>query len=194
MSDIVKLDPTVIECIEENIQLIENKEWGKVYQNVLEKANKKSSEEFYLVTLFTEAMLAAGINPLMQGLDYIPSFYLYESEIKSFSIPDHIKHISFSAFDGCDELLHLTLPMSVKDIESYAFFNCDKLSSLQIDNPNIKISFLGFPGYIPRIKFNGDFKTWIQFIKANKLFNLTCGTLELNDKKISDWGYSKCYD
>ena len=48
----IELSPGLIDFIEENIQLIENKEWGELYN----KGNVPPG--------FTEAMLAADVNPL----------------------------------------------------------------------------------------------------------------------------------
>ena len=50
--------------------------------------------------------------------------------LTSYSVPDGITGIRFSAFKYCQELDTITIPSSVKEIGEYAFLNCKNLSSV----------------------------------------------------------------
>ena len=121
MSSKVELTPEVIKFIEENIELIEKQRWDQIYTT----ANMHPDG-------FTEAMLAAGINPLLQGLTYIPRSYLFNSSIEYFTIPEHIQGIEDYAFFGCNKLGSLIIPDAVKNIGTWAFTGCHKLKNLAI--------------------------------------------------------------
>lgn len=118
---VVELDPKVARFIERNIDLIEQRKWDAVY----------SQEKIPIG--FTEAMLAADINPLHQGLNYIPNNFLYRSSIKSFTIPDHIESIGNKAFQECESLTSVIIGNSVTTIWNYAFANCPKLKEIKIN-------------------------------------------------------------
>ena len=128
-------------------------------------------------------MLECEINPL-DYLQAIPDNYLYESNISEFIIPDHIKSIGDSAFDGCDQLTRLLIPQSVNFVDDFAIYMCDRLTTLQIDNPNINFRPKGVPKYIPVIRFNGTKDEWIAFIeRCNWISWIECGRLELIGEK-----------
>ena len=114
----INLNPKVAEFIEKNIELIENKEWEEIYN------------QGHVPIGFTDAMLAAGIDPLMQGLNYIPNYFLYLSDIKSFIIPDHIKSIGYQAFENCYNLTSVTIGNNVTSLGEDAFAVCRKLTNV----------------------------------------------------------------
>ena len=128
-----ELSAKIARFIQENIYLIEAQEWDKLY-------NQK-----HIPLGVTEAMLAANINPLQQGLNYIPHKFLCRANsIKSFEIPDHIKRIEYEAFHDCTNLTSITIPDSVTSIEEYAFYNCISLTNVIIPNSVTSISYCAF--------------------------------------------------
>lgn len=84
----------------------------------------------------TETLLNAGIDPL-DYLDYIPDFFLADLDIKTFSIPGHIRGIGNMAFAGCYHLVEVDIPNSVTSIGNSAFLNCRNLTKITLP-PNIK--------------------------------------------------------
>jgi hypothetical protein len=53
----------------------------------------------------------------------------------SYTIPNSVTTIGYSAFSGCNGLISLTIPNSVTTIESYAFSNCFELTSITMYDP-----------------------------------------------------------
>ena len=113
------LSADVKKFVEDNISLIEDCAWDSVYRNALEELSIECISEL------TQAILSIGEDPL-DMLDYIPSYYLCDANIETFSIPDHIKYLS----DGCfsnSTLKTITLPEGVREIGMNAFRDCWKL-------------------------------------------------------------------
>jgi len=50
----------------------------------------------------------------------------------SYSIPENVKYIGYSAFDGCTGLTSITFPSTLTGIGNYAFNNCTGLTKIQI--------------------------------------------------------------
>ena len=100
--------------IEENINLIELSKWEEVYEKDFPDG-------------FTEILLESGINPLYQGLDYIPKHFLSYSKIGKFIIPNNITSIGDFAFYECDSLTHIRIPDSVTSIGDCVFSGCYNL-------------------------------------------------------------------
>ena len=117
--------------IENNIQLIENDHWQEIYNKTVP-------------TGFTETLLESKINPLLQGLNYVPKWFLYRSNITEFEIPNNVSSIGHNAFEGCTSLTNIEIPNSVTDIRHYAFSCCDSLT---------KVDYLGTIGQWVQIKF-----------------------------------------
>lgn len=117
--------------IEDNINLIEQNEWKEIY-------HKRFPEGF------TETLLDCGINPLDQGLNFIPNNFLYNSNIEEFTIPNNITSIGKQAFAGCSNLINIKIPNSVKIIGDYAFSCCYQLASIEIPN---KVTSIGHSAF-----------------------------------------------
>lgn len=49
-----------------------------------------------------------------------------------YKIPETVKHIGVSAFDGCSRITNISLPSSLQEISNYAFEYCTGLNSLMI--------------------------------------------------------------
>lgn len=73
----------------------------------------------------------ADINPL-EYMIYIPSHFAYNLDIKDIHIPDNIKQIGWSAFEG-SSIENINLE-NVLYIEMEAFQNCKNLKSIKLDN------------------------------------------------------------
>ena len=89
-------------------------------------------------------MLRAGIDPLYQGLTCIPYFFLRESSIESFIIPNHIESIGEAAFYFCTKLTNVIIGNNVTSIEYYAFSYCESLTSITIPSSVTNLGNLVF--------------------------------------------------
>ena len=107
--------------IEENIELIEQQRWEESYR-----------KRFPIG--FTETLLESNINPLEQGLNYIPKYFLYNSNIKEFIIPNNVESIGYNAFRSCSSLTSVVIGDGVKTIGDAAFFDCESLKHVIIGN------------------------------------------------------------
>lgn len=179
-------DPDLKKFIEKYINYIENDDFGFLY----EYATKQDHLEAYHISAFTEIMYDAEIDPL-KYLQYIPSNFLYESDIEKFEIPEHVDTIQYSAFDSCDKLKHIKLHENIKFVDEYAFYSCDQLTSMDIQNPNCEIKAIGFPAFIPVVRYNGNLDQWRDFITKNSLEFLECNRLELTDREIFQYKIEK---
>ena len=119
--------------IEDNIELIENNDWEKVYDKIFP-------------TGFTDTLLECDINPLELGLNYIPDRFLNNSKIKNFVIPNNIRKIGEWAFHWCINLTSITIPDSVTSIGDYAFYDCSNLTSIIIPDSVTSIGEWAFSG------------------------------------------------
>ena len=126
------MDQKIAAFIEENINLIQRQKWEEIYE-----------KEF--PTGLTETLLNCGINPLDQGLNYIPKYFLHNCKsIKEFTIPDSVKSIGYSAFSSCDSLTNITIPNSVTNIGNDVFYDCNSLQNITIGNGVIRIGSSAF--------------------------------------------------
>ena len=104
--------------IKENTDLIQDQKWEEIYRKELPKG-------------FTETLLDCGINPLEQGLSYIPDYFLHNCKsIEEFTIPDSVTSIGNSAFYDCYSLTKIILPKNLKFLDAYVFQMCEKLNEL----------------------------------------------------------------
>ena len=127
----LNMSPEVEKFIRENIKSIQSQNWEEIYQKEFPKG-------------FTETLLDCGINPLYQGLNYIPKNFLYDSRIEQFIIPNNITSIGYAAFYYCTSLTSITIPNSVKNIYAFSFSNCSSLKNIEIPNSVMSISYNTF--------------------------------------------------
>ena len=126
------MNKEIQQFIEENINLIQDQRWEEIYK-----------KEFPYD--FTEILLESGINPLEQGLNYVPNWFLCECKsIKKFTIPDNVTSICYFAFDSCDSLTNIVIPDSVTSIGDSAFYYCDTLTSIEIPKRETSIGYGAF--------------------------------------------------
>ena len=100
------------------------------FKYIYEQLDKLSNQWEYIPE-FTELMLSLGYNPL-DYMTMVPPYFLYDSSIKEFTIPNHIARIDVAAFKGCINLTNITIPDSVTSIGTSAFSNCYGLISITI--------------------------------------------------------------
>lgn len=99
-----------------------------------------------LSTPLTELLINAGIEPL-DYLTHIPKHYLqYNESIAEVVVPENIKGIGDSAFEGCNGLTSITIPDSVTTIGSFAFSGCKGLTSVTISDSVTSIDIGAFSG------------------------------------------------
>lgn len=55
-------------------------------------------------------------------------------KLKNINIPNGVKSIKESTFNGCKSLINITIPEKVTNIGDYAFTDCKSLVSLVIPN------------------------------------------------------------
>lgn len=109
------------EFIENNIQLIDNNEYKKLYALISDTSITDAQ-----ISELTRVLLAAGIDPL-DYMSTIPTMYASYLPIKSVDIPSTIEHIEDRAFEHCHNLTSVVLPQSVKTIDDFAFYTCENL-------------------------------------------------------------------
>ena len=132
----------------------------------------------------TEILYASDINPL-HYMNKIPNYYLYESDIKEFIIPDNIKIIGAESFMNNFSLQSIEIPDSVERIGEYAFYGCP-LTHLVIGkgiktigryafnvpiigNENTDIVYNGTKDQFNKISI--DFKKYMGNIEGNNLLS-----------------------
>ena len=104
--------------IEENIHLIENDEFERLYYYVSE------AYPSVFIRKLSEVLLTCKINPL-EHLLYVPKKFLMLSlEFTSIDIPDHIKEIGESAFSSTI-LERIVLPKNLEQLGHVCFAKSD---------------------------------------------------------------------
>ena len=113
---------------------------------------------------------------------YVEGYLVYKSEAKTqllacssaatgeIIIPNSVKSIGNSAFEGCSGLTSVTIPNSVTSIEYSAFYGCSGLTSVTIPNSVTSIGHSAFEG----------------------CSGLTSVTIPNNVTSIGDWTFSDC--
>lgn len=77
-------------------------------------------------TPLTEFLLSYNINPL-DYMDFIPSYFLYDSDITTLKIPTTIKGIDSFSICRCGELLSIEMPSSITFIGTNAIVGSPNL-------------------------------------------------------------------
>lgn len=160
------MNTEIKEFIEKHIDLIEDGRFEELYKL---QSKWYTVELARLVGIFTETLLSADIDPA-KYMKKIPPFYLTGTKIASYTIPQNITSIDWSAFIDCNEFTNVTIPDSVTSIGDYAFGYCEGLTSVTIGN-----SVKSIGKYV--------FKT------CSKLTSVTIGN---NVTYIGDYAFGKC--
>ena len=181
--------------IRENIDLIQGQKWEEIYQKNIPQG-------------FTETLLECGVNPLAQGLSYMPEYFLYNSEIKEFIIPNSVTSIGKGAFYYCTSLTSIKIPNSVTSIGSYVFRNCSKLTSITMGNSVTSIGNYAFSSCdsLTEVNYLGTIDQWVQIRFDGAAANPLAQEVRLyidgqlvnelvipnNVTKISAYAFNKC--
>lgn len=160
------MNTEIKEFIEKHIDLIEDERFEELYKL---QSKWHTVELARLVGIFTETLLSAGIDPA-KYMKEIPPFYLTGTKIASYTIPQTVTSIDWSAFIDCNEFTNVTIPDSVTSIGDYAFAYCEGLTSVTIGNSVKSISNYAFH-------------------YCSKLTNVTTGN---NVTFIGDYAFGRC--
>lgn len=106
-----------------NRELIVQNKWEEFYSLLLRNYDGS------VVGATSEFLLNIDINPLLY-MTKIPEYFLCDSSIKEFDIPDNIDTIGEYAFRDCSKLEILYIPKSVKKLEYGVSYNCFHLKTL----------------------------------------------------------------
>lgn len=134
------MNNAVKKFIEENINLIEEDKWEKLYQEAIVEFEDEDAD---YIGAFTETMIEAGINPELY-LSELPDYFLCGSHIQTFSIPPIVKSIAFRAFYNCRSLTNITISDNVVEIGNNAFEDCRNLVNVIIPSNVNSIGYYSF--------------------------------------------------
>lgn len=154
------MDKEVKQFIRQNIALIKEntpEAWEEIYDKL----------KYNLRGKVTEALLVANIDPA-KFMGQIPNYYLYNSNIQEYKIPNNVTWIGASAFEYCDSLTSIEIPEGVPSIGNFAFYFCDSLTNIVIPNSMEDIGNEAFRGCrsLKSIKYNGTREQWIHISKG----------------------------
>lgn len=172
------MNEAVKNFIKENIDLINNKDWGKVLSSFAFMSSNVRNE---IVDIF----LKSGVN-FLDGVERIPTRAFSSCRcIEKLELPDTIKDIGSRAFFNCGKLRSIKLPNNIETIHSGtfrmckslqniiipegikvigtgAFADCDNLTSITIPNTVTSIMNIAFYGCINlmNVYFHGTVEEW----------------------------------
>ena len=92
----------------------------------------------YFIGELTDAFLASGIDPAEYFYNEIPSNYLIESTIRTYTVPDRIEWIGQEAFAYDRDLREIKLSKNLRYIGDGAFRNCMMLDIDLTQCPNLR--------------------------------------------------------
>lgn len=140
-----KINDSLKSFIEDNIALIENKDFKELYK----KAYSISS--VFNVGDRTHVLYSIGIDPL-EDLIYIPaSFFEACDALIEVEIPIHIEYIGESAFYDCNNIYSITIPKNVIELASWSIAGCEELRKIVILGDLKRIDRLAF-GQLPKLE------------------------------------------
>lgn len=102
---------------------LEKQEGDFVYRNILDGVQLTS---YTGNSEILEIPQTLGGKPVRE----IDSFVFASTSIRSVTIPDTVKKIGVSAFEGCEYLEEVYIGSNVKEIGSYAFYGCQSLKTI----------------------------------------------------------------
>ena len=134
------------EFIEDNISLIENRDFKELYKKAYGMNN-----DFNVVGDLTHVLYSIGIDPL-EELTYIPAAFFESCDaLFEVDIPVHIEHIDESAFYDCNNIYSITIPKNVTELGSWSLAGCDNLRKIVILSDVKRIDRLAF-GQNPKLE------------------------------------------
>lgn len=150
--------------------------WKEVYMSNNVRTN--------LLVELTESLLQIGIDP-SQVLEFIPGYYLFQSKIKSYTVPDTVIAIHEFAFMDCKRLESITIGRSTKTISENSFEHCMSLKNIDVAPGNSV--YTSIQGDL----YSRDKKTLIKYCigKHDATFNIPEG-VETIDGSAFRHGYN----
>lgn len=119
------VDETIKKFVEKHINLIEAKDFAKIYELIdTNEAYDYEDEEglYYNCGKLTDLFYKIGIDPLEGSKEIYPNMFV-RSEIDHFTFPKGICQIGNAAFYDCSNLKHIVIPFGVKKIPFECFGN-----------------------------------------------------------------------
>lgn len=135
----ITLQPHVRNALKQIIKASKDAIDKKDYESIY-----KVEQELYMgqftpdLTMF---LLSLNINPL-EYMHYIPKKYAYNLPLTEVNIPNHIKEIGESAFEGT-HIENIVIPESVTVIQDNAFMDCDNLQAVAFNSNSFKFEKFG---------------------------------------------------
>ena len=141
----MKVTQTALQLIKDNLELIEENNFNKLYEI--------GDSEMVDCSPITAVLLEAGINPLPY-MDKLPADYMKENkDISYFKVPGNCKSIRIGSLEKCQklkkidmeegvkeifygaiydnpELEEIILPKSIKSLNRYCISSCPKLNNI----------------------------------------------------------------
>ena len=139
-----QIDKSLKEFIEDNISLIENRDFKELYKKAY------SMNIPFNVGDLTHVLYSIGIDPL-EDLTYIPAAFFESCDaLFEVDIPVHIEHIDESAFYDCNNIYSITIPKNVTELGSWSLGGCEELRKIIILGDLKRIDRLAF-GQSPKL-------------------------------------------
>lgn len=128
-------------------EYLNNNKFEKIYQGFRDGTFSLDGESLAVSIEgeFTELLYKAGIDPL-NYMKEIPEFFGYETNFKSFSIPNNIKSIGRMAFAECKSLIKVDFSKNLEYINDRAFLNCEALTEIILPDSILYIGESAFNG------------------------------------------------
>ena len=143
--------------IEENIELIDSKQFKKLYDNF-----HKSKIASWMLGEFTQSLWDANIHPELY-MNELPLWFTHTNfELKGFTIPGNIKKVCDGAFGYCRNLEALILAEGVESLGNHILSGCENVKKLSLPKS---------------LKYVGDGTFWGCWNIADQLEILYNGTI-----------------
>lgn len=129
-------------------------------KKILISYNSYKSNDTILNTVQTIGEYAFSENKTISSLtltDNVSSIEegaFYNCKLKIIKLPQRLRHLGYSAFRGCTNLVSLSIPQGISTIESFTFYKCESLSNIDIPLGVEMIEFYAFNGCSSLINVN----------------------------------------
>ena len=145
--------------IEETIDLIEEDNWSDVAYKAESWLVDNRFIDYDMIEFWEIVREDLGIDILkFEDVEVVPSWYCWESTMTELILPEHILHISKSAFNRCRNLEKIHFPGSLISIQTTAFTRTPNLKEITYngykeDWNKIRLGYSAF-GYTSTGKYN----------------------------------------
>ena len=158
-------------------------DFEKLYNIMQETPNIKDSSA---ISTITQLLRLSGINPL-DRMVAIPPYYLHNTNITTFDVPEHIQVIRSRAFLQCQKLTKVNISEGVELILAEAFSFCSQLRDVSLPK---SLKFIGggafyLCGNLKHIHYSGTSQDWNSIdISENAFFGIGGIILHCKDGDI----------